>query len=439
MPLFVAMRIPLWLVKIPRDATLPHRSRQEEELLVRIRRCTTLWLEPRELAQFQLEHLLAGGTGVVSRMQWFAHAPHLHAPVEVDADDVALLGSLSPLDWVAAMPLRQQHRSPRVRRLLQAGLLVGSTKPWAAQRGVDERFRGQHWHGLASTWHAASRWDGIDAAGEVKEAGLLTAQGLREAYGAPPPMLHERGDAKARIALVRADRNAFDATLDARATCRNFDTETPLPLAQLAKVLERAFGARGRVTGADDFDVLKKTSPSGGALHPTECYLIARNVEGLARGLYHYRAEDHALQPLPMDAARVLADAGRHASAQGKDALEFLAWIAVGGQQWFADAPVLCVLAPRFHRNFWKYRNHPKAYRVCILDVGHLSQTLLLGATEQGLGSFVTAAINEADLERAFGLTHWVDGPLAICGVGMRAAVMETYELDPNRKAWPQD
>lgn len=405
---------------------------------MRVRRCAVLWLEPREVAHFELERLLAGDTGVVSRMQWFAHAPQLAAPLEVEADDVALLGGLSPSDWTAAAPLREAHGAARVRRLLQAGLLVGSTKPWASQREIDERFRGQHWHGLAATWHAASRWDGIDAAGEVEEAGLLTAEGLRNAYGVPPPMLHERGDASLRIALPRAERTNLDDLLDARATCRNFDTEKPLPLARLAQVLERAFGARGQVHGADDFDVLKKTSPSGGALHPVECYLIARKVEGLPRGLYHYRPLDHVLQPLPLEESGLLADAGRHADAQGMEALEFLAWIAVGGQQWFADAPVLCVLAPRFVRNYWKYRNHPKAYRVCILDVGHLSQTLLLSATELGLGSYVTAAINEANLERAFGLTHWVEGPLAVCGLGLRAPTMQTYELDPNRRAWPR-
>src|SRR5687768_5821901 len=391
---------------------------------MRIRRCAVLWLEPREVAHFELDALLAGGTGVVSRMQWFAHTPQWPAAVEVDADEVALLGGLSPLDWVATASLREQHGKTRVRRLLKAGLLIGSTKPWAVQRERDGQFRGQHWHGLASVWHAASRWGGVDAAGEVKEAGLLTAEGLREAYGVPPPVLHERGDADARVALPRAERTGFDDVLDARATCRNFDTTRPLPVALFAQVLERAFGARGQVHGADDFDVLKKTSPSGGGLHPTECYLIVRKVEGLDPGLYHYRAVDHALQPLPLDEARILADAGKHASAGDKDALDYLAWIAVGGQQWFADAPVLCVLAPRFVRNFWKYRNHPKAYRVCILDVGHLSQTLLLSATELGLGSYVTAAINEADLERAFGLVHWRDGPLAVCGIGPRAAAM---------------
>jgi len=405
---------------------------------VRIRRCATLWLEPREIAHFELDDLLAGGTGVVSRLQWFAHAPQLPAPVEVDAADVALLGGMSPLDWIAVAPLRERHGAARVRGLLKAGLLVGSTKPWAAQRDIDERFRGQHWHGLASVWHAASRWDGIDAAGEVKEAGLLTAEGLRENYGVPPPMLHERGDAQWRIMLPPAERTAFDDILDARATCRNFDTAASLPLADLARVLERAFAAHGQVQGAEDFDVLKKTSPSGGALHPTECYLIVRNVAGLPRGLYHYRPREHALQPLPLDEALVLANAGQHADARDKDALDYLAWIAVGGQQWFADAHALCVLAPRFRRNFWKYRNHPKAYRVCILDIGHLSQTLLLSATEQGLGSYVTAAINEADIERAFGLTHWIEGPLAICGLGPRASAMQTYELDPNRKAWPR-
>ena len=62
-----------------------------------------------------------------------------------------------------------------------------------------------------------------------------------------------------------------------------------------------------------------------------------------------------------------------------------------------------------------------------------------MSATEQGLGSYVTAAINEIDIERAFGLTGFVDGPLAVCGFGPRAGAMQTYELDPNRKVWPRD
>ena len=96
------------------------------------------------------------------------------------------------------------------------------------------------------------------------------------------------------------------------------------------------------------------------------------------------------------------------------------------------------MLAPRFGRNFWKYRNHPKAYRVAILDVGHLSQSLQVAATPLGLGTFVTAAINEVDIERALGLDGFDESPLAVCGIGIRADAMTTSELDPNGKVWPR-
>lgn len=388
---------------------------------MRIRRCAALWLEPREVAHFELEALLEGGTGVISTMQWFAHAPLLEAPRPVDVQDVALLGELSPSDWIDDASLRERFDAARLHALLHAGLLIGEDEAWAEQRESDEHFRAQHWHGLASVWHAASRWQGLDAAGEVAEAGMDTAHGLRDRYGAPPPALHDRGEAAQRIALPRSARTPLDDLFDARNSCRNFDTASILPQEQFAHVLERVFGARGQVHAADDFDVLKKTSPSGGALHPTEAYLIVQRVEGIAPGLYHYRAGDHALQPLP-----------------SPDDLNRFAWLAVAGQQWFSDAHVLVALAPRFARNYWKYRHHAKAYRVTILDVGHLSQTLFVTATEFGLGAFVTAAINEVDIERAFGLTGYVDGPLAVCGFGLRADTMVTSEFDPNRKVWPR-
>lgn len=398
---------------------------------MRVRRCTTLWFESREVAGFDLARLFAGGTGVATRLQWFAHAAHLDAPVPIEDDDLPLLGSLAPAEWAAAAPLRERHGAARLRRLLLAGVLIGDTRAWAAQRALDERYRGLHWHGLASTWHAASRWEGVDAPARVEEGGIRSSTDLRALHGAPPPALIDRGPAAGRIVLRRARRDGLDALLDARTTCRNFDARRSLPLAALAQVLERSLAARGKVRAAKDFEVLKRTSPSGGALHPTEAYVLAMRVQGLPRGLYHYRAGDHALQPMPLRSPP--ADA-----VPGEDALDRLAWLAVGGQGWFAGAHALVVLAPRFGRNFWKYRNHPKAYRVAILDVGHLSQSLQIAATARGLGSFVTAAINEVDIERALGLAGFEESPMAVCGVGIRADEMAMSELDPNGKVWPR-
>ena len=96
-----------------------------------LRRCAVLWLEPRELSRFELAVLLAGGTGVVSRMQWFAHAPHLATPVEVEPEEAALLGRLGPVDWLDASPRLERPGAECMTRLLQAGLLVCDDPAWA--------------------------------------------------------------------------------------------------------------------------------------------------------------------------------------------------------------------------------------------------------------------------------------------------------------------
>lgn len=393
---------------------------------MKVRRCAVLWLEPKETSGFELENLLAGGTGVVSAMQWLAHAPQLPEPVAVDGDDVGVLGSLSPSDWIEAAPLRERFGTARLRTLMRAGLVIGRGKAWTIPREADDRYREQHWYGLAAQWHARSRWGGLDAAREVAEEGMDTASGLREGYGAPPPEFAARADPAQRLPLPAPAPTPLDELLDRRSTCRNFDTSVSLPREMLATMLTRVFGVRGRLHAADDFEVLKKTSPSGGAMHPTEAYLIVQRVQGVAPGLYHYHAGEHALEPLPSP------------DLASPEDLAAFARLAVAGQHWFSDAPVMIVMAPRFARNFWKYRNHAKTYRTVILDIGHLSQTLYLSATELGLGAFITAAINEVDIELAFGLTSFVDGPLAICGFGARAKTMVTSEFDPNRRVWPR-
>jgi putative peptide maturation dehydrogenase len=255
-------------------------------------------MEPRETATFVLDDLLSGGTGVVSQVQWFAHAPQVDEPVSLEEADVLLLGRMSPTDWVDDGPLRKEHGAGRLRVLLKFGLLIGASRTWQVQREADDLLREQHWFGLSAISHARSRWVGLDAAREVVEAGMNTAAGLRNRYGAPPPMVHERGMASSRIALPRVPHTALDALFDRRSTCRNFDRTAMLSIAQFSHVVDRVFGARGQVHGADDFDMIKRTSPSGGAMHATDAYFVVHRVEGLAPGLYHYNAIEHALQPM---------------------------------------------------------------------------------------------------------------------------------------------
>ena len=405
---------------------------------MQVRRCGVAWLEPREVARFEFADLLAGG-GVTSRMAWFAHAPHLVEPVEIDEPQLLALGTVGPVDWVDRDQLADRVGHRVVEALVSAGLLVSSATDRFAHVDADVRHHG--WHAPAAIAHMASRWSGVDGPAGSAAAGLGDNEGLLRRHGVPPA--HMRPAPDGAVALPAVERDGFDALLDTRATCRNYGITAQLPLATFSQVMARVFGARGLGHPAEGFDVIKRTSPSGGALHPTECWLIVQRVEGITPGLYRYRIDGHALEPVvPGIAPPQRGDAATTALGDGTsrawsaEELRAFARIAVAGQDWFADAPVLCALAPRFHRNFWKYRNHAKAYRVCALDVGHLSQTLQLCATQAGLGPFVTSAINEIDIERAFGLVGYAESPLAVVGFGLRAEAMTVSEFDPNRRVW---
>jgi len=90
----------------------------------------------------------------------------------------------------------------------------------------------------------------------------------------------------------------------------------------------------------------------------------------------------------------------------------------------------MVLLVARFDRLFWKYRGHAKVWRVAQLDAGHLSQTWQLTCAELGLGSFVTAALNDLDVERALPLRPGRDGVLCAIGAGPRGPRTVTQELE---------
>lgn len=385
---------------------------------MQVRRCAVLFFEPREQVSFDMGGLLGGGDGLRRQRSWLALAPHLEGEIRIDPSDLQLLGAVSPGEWID--PDALQADSPEgIERLLEVGLLIGDDDRVALHRQRDEAVRDHHWWPASALFHGQGRWQAVDGVKTMEENDLVTAKGLRSRFGAPPVHVAERTEHLQRVALPRADNNDFDALLARRATCRNFD-DRPLSRELFAQMLQRVFSAQAQVRVSEDTVFLKKTSPSGGGLHPTEAYLIVQNVDGVEPGLYHYHPIDHALEPMPPP----------------DGPLAEFAKLALAGQHWFANAPALAVLTPRFARSFWKYRHHAKAYRALVLDSGHLSQTLYLSATELGLGAFVTSAINEIDIEQAFGLDPLAESPLAICGFGWRAEKMDTTEFDPGGEVW---
>src|SRR5207248_3337986 len=102
--------------------------------------------------------------------------------------------------------------------------------------------------------------------------------------------------------------------------------------------------------------IVLKTSPSGGARHPIEAYVLALRVKGVSRGLYHYDAGRHRLERL----------------ASGATARQAVRYCA--GQSWYGPAAAIVIMTAVFAREQWRY-DGPRAYRAVLIDAGHLCQT----------------------------------------------------------------
>ena len=384
-----------------------------------LRRCAILMLEPREKLEFELGLLAAGSTGLSHVVEWTAITPHAGERT-VDGDEVLVLGALSPTEWVDREALTARHSAGTIDALLDKQLVVGEGTEADAR---DRMLRETYWSSVPAIMHYATRWNGVDTEAAERLFVETTRGTLLERLGAAPDAVRERTPPAARMKLPPTARTPLDGILDARVTCRNFDDGVELPLASFAAVLYRAYGARTVQDYAPGVQLLKKAAPSAGGLHATEAYVLARRVEGLDPGLYHYHPVDHALEPIRPLARAEAGDLARR---------------LVATQSYFAGAHALVVPVARFRRTFWKYRNHAKAYRALVLDVGHLSQVMYLAATELGLGAFITAAVNEIDIEQAFGLDPLEEGPLAVTGLGVRGPVRNEVEFDPLNAVWPR-
>lgn len=140
-----------------------------------------------------------------------------------------------------------------------------------------------------------------------------------------------------------------------------------------------------------------RTSPSAGALFPFEVYLVAERVRGLAPGLYHYRVGEHHL---------ALVRPGHFA--------ERLQAIAVG-QAWVGEGAASFVLVGVVPRTAQKYRG--RAERFVAMESGAIAQSMLLQATDLGLGAVLVGGFEEAALQKLIGSDAY---PLAVVTVGPR-------------------
>jgi putative peptide maturation dehydrogenase len=330
--------------------------------------------------------------------------------VPLSDDDLDALLAVPSDRWV---PAAAAGDPDVVHRLALAGLVVSDAPDdsLVELRRRDEQLTAHGWNLYAALYHSMTRRIDTDLElaedlDERRRTKAATAVAKRTARGGPPPPVFHRSPLARSVHDLPLDEEtgALFELLQRRSTGRTLDPEATMTTAQLSTILRTVFGSQGVLDHGNGYVLQKKTSPSGGALHPIEAYPLIRRVDGFEPGLYHYDVERHALallEPLEEEAAT-----------------EYLRF-ATCGQAHFSHAQVAFVLTARFRRNFWKYWRQKDQYGVLLLDAGHLSQTLYLVATELGLDPFVTAVINHDALGVRLGLDRYDEGALAVCGCGV--------------------
>ncbi|MBM3633574.1 MAG: SagB/ThcOx family dehydrogenase [Alphaproteobacteria bacterium] len=203
--------------------------------------------------------------------------------------------------------------------------------------------------------------------------------------------------------LELLNQRSFQEILQQRQTVRNFDGQ-PVSLEAFSTLIFTTFGLfHGpwhdlTEAGLRELGV-RKTSASGGGLHPNEAFITIHNVVGIEPGTYHYDVERHGLVSIN----NALSDDELSAFCMGQPFGEGLAFGVF--------------IVAFFAKLWWKYP-HSRGYRVALLDAGHLSQTFQLVATSLGILSWMTANIHDVNVSSHLKLDGVHQAPLHFLGAG---------------------
>jgi SagB-type dehydrogenase family enzyme len=192
-----------------------------------------------------------------------------------------------------------------------------------------------------------------------------------------------------------------------RQTSRNFK-RSKISLATVSTLFYSVFGAVHGQTRRDITELgfksygYRRTSASGGGLQSVEPYLANFSIENLEEGTFHYHSIEHRLY---------------HVAPKNAFTRENL--VPLLNHQYFAaDVAFVVFLVLRFDKLWWKYPRS-RAYRVGLMDAGHLSQTFQLVCAALSLNSWLTAAFCDEEIEKRLGLDSEQETCVLVLGAGI--------------------
>jgi SagB-type dehydrogenase family enzyme len=195
---------------------------------------------------------------------------------------------------------------------------------------------------------------------------------------------------------------SYSDLLDIRRSERVYDRNAVMTQSQLAFLLWSSQGIQEvRGNGYATF----RPVASGGARHAFETYFIARSVEGLKPGLYHYLPIEH------IGEKRVSVEFLKEIPNPAACVSDMLA-----GQKFAGTAQVALFLSCVAYRAEWRYSH--MAHRVALIDLGHIGQNWMLSSAAMGLGSCCFAAFNQKACDDVLELDGFEEYTVYACCAG---------------------
>ncbi len=199
--------------------------------------------------------------------------------------------------------------------------------------------------------------------------------------------------AAASIALPKPDlagKMTLEKALGTRRSVREY-APGALTLREVSQLLWAAHG----ITGPNG----KRTTPSARAVYPLQVWLVANDVTGLAKGIYRYEPEGHALATV---------SAGDHCAAIAA---------AASGQKSVESAPVVVAIVGDSVLAAEKFHGRTMAW--LGMEAGFVVQNVYLETTALGLGTVMVGGFQDAPARVALGLPEKLV-PLGFLPVGRK-------------------
>jgi SagB-type dehydrogenase family enzyme len=191
-----------------------------------------------------------------------------------------------------------------------------------------------------------------------------------------------RGSLRLRCDPIEPNAASLSETIYNRRTIREI-TDQPLSLDRLGRVLIDTNGVTGKEENAG-ISLMLRSSPSGGALYPTEIYVFCNNVVNAPSGLYHFNS-------LTMELVLIAPEQSG----------EELAHICCD-QSLAKTVPAVIIFTSVIQRSLRKYG--ARGYRYALLEIGHAAQNMLLSCSAYGLACMTTGGFYDDQLNMFLGV-----------------------------------